>query len=92
MSTVLDLLTIHVETFTGHEEGEDDVGHPYYVASCDVIGLVADGETFEELLANLQEALAASLEDRDTLRDYGVSPDARIVLQMEIPAHYAKTA
>jgi predicted RNase H-like HicB family nuclease len=76
MQKPYDTLHIQVEHFTGQEEGEDDTGHPYYVASCDVIGLVTEGDTFEELLSNLQEALAASLEDVDTLAEYNVLPDA----------------
>ena len=80
MSNPQDTLHIQIEYFTGHEEGDDDVGHPYYVASCDVIGLVTEGDTFEELLANLQEALDVSLEKVDTLAEYNVMPDAQIFL------------
>jgi predicted RNase H-like HicB family nuclease len=92
MGNPKDTLHIQIEYFTGQEEGEDDVGHPYYVASCDVIGLITEGDTFEELLVNLQEALDASLEEIDTIAEYNVVPDARVVLQMDMPGYYAKTA
>jgi predicted RNase H-like HicB family nuclease len=91
MSEVKDTLHILVEYFTGQEEGEDDVGHPYYVASCDTIGLVTDGDTFEDLLANLREALDVCLEDTDTIAEFNVVPNPRVVLQMEMPGNHAKT-
>lgn len=90
MSKPADKLIVQVEYFTGQEEG--DIGHPYYAASCDPIGLVTDGETFEELLANLQEALAASLDGADTLAEYNVIPNPRVILHMDMPSPYAKIA
>lgn len=90
MSEAQDTLHIQIEHFTGQEEG--DVGHPYYVASCDPIGLVTDGDDFEELLANLQEALEVCLDDTDTVAEFNVIPNPRVVLHMEMPGHYAKTA
>ena len=59
-----DTLHIRVEYFTGLEE-DDGSGQPYYVASSDAIGLVTEGETFEELLVNLREVLSLCLEDGD---------------------------
>ena len=90
MSEVQDTLHIQIEHFTGQEE--DDVGHPYYVASCDPIGLVTDGSSFEELLVNLREVLELCLEDTDTVADFNVIPNPRVVLHMEMPGPYAKTA
>jgi predicted RNase H-like HicB family nuclease len=84
-------LEIQIEYFTGTEE-EDDIGHPYYVASNDTVGVVTDGETFEELLVNLKEALETAMEGEDTLALYNVAPNPRIILRMEMPGHYAKTA
>ncbi len=92
MNVVRDTLDIEIEYFTGREEGEDDAGHPYYVAACDVIGLVADGETFEELLVNIQEALDAAMEGEDTVTLYNVVPQPRIILHMEMPNPNAQAA
>ncbi len=90
MREIQDTLHVQIEHFTGEEE--DDVGHPYYVASCDAIGLVTDGSNFEELLVNLQEALAVCLEDTDTVAEFNTVPNPRVVLHMEMPGHYAQTA
>lgn len=91
MSNIADTLDIRVEYYTGLEE-DDDVGHPYYVASCSRIGLVTDGETFEELLKNVYEVLALILEDVDTVAEYQLAPDAKVVLHMELPSQHAKAA
>jgi predicted RNase H-like HicB family nuclease len=53
---------------------------------------VTEGDTFEELLANLEEALGACLMETDTIALYNLLPDARIVLHMEMPNPYAKAA
>jgi predicted RNase H-like HicB family nuclease len=71
---------------------EDDEYGPMYVATCDEIGLVTDGHTFEELQANLQEALAAALDETDTIAEFNLIPNPRILLTMELPFGYAKTA
>jgi predicted RNase H-like HicB family nuclease len=65
MGEVNDTIHVNVEYYSG--EDEDDEGVPYYVASCEEIALVTDGETFEELLANLREAINLHLEDTDTV-------------------------
>jgi predicted RNase H-like HicB family nuclease len=62
MTAPSDTLHILVEYFDGQAEG--DVGYPYYVASCDAVGLTTDGYTLEELCDNLCEALKLALEDR----------------------------
>ena len=43
MDAVSDTIHVNVEYFTGFEEGEDDVGYPYYVASCQEIVAVTEG-------------------------------------------------
>ena len=78
MSTVRDTLHVKVEYFTGFEDGDDDVGHPYYVASCEEIVAVTDGQTWGELMHNIHEMVAASLEGEDTVAVYNLVPNPRI--------------
>jgi predicted RNase H-like HicB family nuclease len=51
----------------------------YFVAGSDDLGLVTDGETLEDLLRNLREAVDLSLEDD---ADLGFSPHPHIVIRM----------
>jgi predicted RNase H-like HicB family nuclease len=92
VSKVKDTLDIEIKLFSGQEEGADDVGYPYYVATCTPVGLVTYGETFEELLSNIQEGLAAAMEGEDTVAVFNVIPTPRIILHMEMPDPYAKIA
>ncbi len=92
MSEVRDTIHIRVEYFTGFEEGEDDVGYPYYVASCAEIVAVTDGRTWGELMKNINEMLAASLEGEDTVTAYNLVPNPRVVITMELPENYAEIA
>jgi len=92
MSDVRDTIHIWVEYFTGFEEGEDDVGYPYYVASCEEIVAVTDGRTWGELMKNINEMLAASLEGEDTIVAYNLVPNPRVVITMELPENYAEIA
>ncbi len=87
-----DTLHVRVEYFTGFEAGEADVGHPYYVASCEEIVAVTDGATWSELMRNIHEMVAASLEGEDTVTVYGLVADPRIVITMELPENYAEIA
>jgi predicted RNase H-like HicB family nuclease len=87
-----DTLHVKVEYFTGFEEGQDDVGHPYYVASCEEIVAVTDGRTWNELMRNIQEMIAASLEGEDTIAVYNLKPNPRVVITMELPENYAEIA
>jgi predicted RNase H-like HicB family nuclease len=88
---VNDTLHIRVEYFTGREE-EDDAGHPYYVASCDEIVAVTEGRTWNELMANIKEMLAAALDEEDTVAAYNLAPRPRIIITMELPENYAEIA
>ena len=81
---VQDTLYIEVEYTT-----EDET--PVYIASNDVIGLVTEGESFEELLDNLKDALAACLEDIDTVQAYNLVAHPRVVLQMGLPDYAQAT-
>ena len=84
-----DTLHITVEYFDGQEEG--DVGYPYYVASCDAVGLTTDGRTLDELFSNLREVLELALDEDDTIAVYNVVPNPRINIIMELP-EYAQIA
>ncbi|MFW5692545.1 MAG: type II toxin-antitoxin system HicB family antitoxin [Chloroflexota bacterium] len=85
-----DTLHVIVEFHDGQEEG--DVGYPYYVASCQEIVAVTDGRTWGELMRNIHEMIAASLEGEDTVEVYNLVPNPRIVITMELPENYAEIA
>lgn len=90
MAEIQDTIHVRVEYFTGQDEG--DVGYPYYVASCDEIVAVTDGQTWNELMKNIREMLEASLEGEDTVAVYNLVPNPRIVVTMELPENYAEIA
>ena len=90
MNDVRDTIHVNVEYFDGQEEG--DVGYPYYVASCVEITATTDGETLDELIQNVREMIELYLEDTDTIAEFNLIPNPRIVIIMEIPENYAKTA
>ena len=90
MSQPNDTLHVTVEFYDGQEEG--DVGHPYYVASCQEIVAVTDGRTWRQLMQNIHEMIAASLEGEDTVEVYNLVPNPRIVITMELPENYAEIA
>lgn len=79
------LVTVSIEYFDGQDV--DDVGHPYFVASCDDLSFTTQGDTFEILLGNIRECLELNLHDIDSVLEYGVSPDAHVQLVMDMPEH-----
>ncbi|MEO8397223.1 MAG: hypothetical protein ABI700_29780 [Chloroflexota bacterium] len=85
MDTLKQTVYVKVEYFAGQEDG--DVGHPYYVASSDDLHFVTDGETFEELLANIRECLDLTLKDSDSVAEYHVAADAKVQLVMDFPEY-----
>ena len=87
--TVRDTLHIRVEYFDG--QGEDEDGVPYYVASCEEIVAVTDGQTWHELMQNIADMLAASFEG-ENMAVYNLTPNPRIVISMELPENYAEIA
>jgi hypothetical protein len=87
-----DILHVRVEYYTGQEEGDEDTGYPYYVASCEEIVAVTDARTWGELLKNIHEMIAASLEGEDTVAVYNLSPNPRVIITMELPENYAEIA
>lgn len=90
MSETQDTIHVTVEYFDGQEE--NDVGYPYYVASCEEIVAVTDGRTWNELLKNIGDMIAAHLENEDTVEEYGLTSNPRIVITMELPENYAEIA
>jgi predicted RNase H-like HicB family nuclease len=90
MSEIKDTIHINVEYFDGQDE--DDVGYPYYVASCQEIMGVTDGRTWNELMKNIRELIAVALDEDDTITMYNLVPNPRIVISMELPENYAEIA
>jgi len=88
MTEARDTLHVRVEYFTGFEEGDNDVGHPYYVASCEEIVAVTDGRTWSELMRNIHEMISASVNKKDATANYNLIPNPRIVITMELPENY----
>ena len=58
-------------------------GERYYVAECVEIAVVTQGETLDETLANLQEAVALHLEGEDPA-DFGLMPNPSVLVTMEL--------
>lgn len=85
-----DTLHVIVEYFDG--QGEEDDGHPYYVASCQEIVAVTDGRTWGELMRNIHEMIDASIEGEDTVALYNLVPNPRVVITMELPENCAEIA
>lgn len=89
MTKVRDTLHVFIEYYDG--QNEDD-GKPYYVASCVEIPGVTDGETWHDLLHNIQEMIAAVLEGEDTVAVYNMVSNPRVIITMELPENYAEIA
>ena len=68
--------TIQVRIFRGEKK---------YVADCVDLPVVTQGETLDELVANIREAIALHLQDED-LDDLGLADDPTIVATMELEA------
>lgn len=58
-------------------------GERYYVAECVEIAVVTQGETLDETLANLREAVALHLEGEDPAQ-FGLVPNPTILVTMEL--------
>ena len=85
MGNPKDTVHININFYDGRAEG--DVGHPYYVASCAELHFVTDGPTFEELMTNVRECLELCLHDTDSITEYGIRPDAKVKLIMDMPEY-----
>ena len=84
MGNMRDTIYVTVEHFEGDEHDA-----AYYVASSDELSLVTDGETFEALLKNLQEAVSLILEE-NVRPDFDLLPNPSLVIVMRLPESYAK--
>lgn len=58
-------------------------GEQFYVAECLEIGVVTQGSTFDETIANLREAVALHLEGED-LASMELAPDPTILVTTEL--------
>lgn len=79
---LLDTVHFAVEFHDGTDP--EDEGMPYFVASCLEFTIVTGGESFEELMTNIRDALGLFLKDEDTVAEYNVIPAPRIVLNVEM--------
>jgi len=58
-------------------------GDKYYVAECLEIGVVTQGRTLDETMANLREAVALHLEGED-LADFDLAPNPSLLVTLEL--------
>lgn len=68
--------TIHVHGALADSTEDEEYG-AVYAASCEEISVITDGRTFDELLANLREAISLHLEGVDTVAEFNV-PNPKI--------------
>ncbi|MDO8490636.1 MAG: type II toxin-antitoxin system HicB family antitoxin [Dehalococcoidia bacterium] len=62
-------------------------GDTHYIAECLDIAVVTQGQTLNEVMSNLQEAVALHLDGED-LAELGLAPNPTILVTMELePAH-----
>ena len=62
-------------------------GETQYVAECLEIPVVTQGVTLDEVIANLQEAVALHLEGED-LQELGLAPNPSVLVTLECePVH-----
>jgi predicted RNase H-like HicB family nuclease len=58
-------------------------GETHYVAECLEAPVVTQGQTLDDTIANVQEAIALHLEDED-LAELGLAPNPAILVTMEL--------
>jgi predicted RNase H-like HicB family nuclease len=66
-------------------------GEKRYVAECVEIAVVTQGETLDETVANLREAIALHLEG-ETLADWGLADEPTLSVTLELEPAYAQTS
>jgi len=64
-------------------------GEEHWVARCIDIDIVTQGETVEEVIKNLKEAVSLHLEGED-LSEYNLSPNPSLLITMELEYAMAK--
>ncbi|MDG2991930.1 type II toxin-antitoxin system HicB family antitoxin [Candidatus Synechococcus calcipolaris G9] len=60
-----------------------------YIAECLEISVVTQGETLDEVVKNLQEAIALHLEGED-LAEFGLVDDPSVLVTFELQPSYAE--
>ncbi|MGB6838407.1 MAG: type II toxin-antitoxin system HicB family antitoxin [Dehalococcoidia bacterium] len=58
-------------------------GETFYVAQCVEIGVVTQGRTLDETVANLQEAVSLHMEGEDPA-DFGLVPNPTLLVTIEL--------
>ena len=58
-------------------------GEEHYVAECLEIAVVTQGKTLDEVVRNLQEAVALHLEGEDPA-EFGLAPDPSLLITLEL--------
>jgi predicted RNase H-like HicB family nuclease len=71
---------IHVSIYRGDESG--------YVAECQEIAVITQGQTLDEVTANLSEAVALHLEDEDP-QQFGLTAQPKLQISLELEPAYA---
>ena len=59
-----------------------------YVAECTEIAVVTQGQTLDQVVSNLQEAVSLHLDGED-LADFGLVPQPTILISLELQLEYA---
>ena len=59
-----------------------------YVAECTEIAVVTQGQTLDQVVSNLQEAVFLHLDGED-LADFGLVPQPTILISLELQLEYA---
>ena len=70
----MDTIYVRVEYST-----EDEEAGPVYIASNDDLMFTTDGQTFEEMIQNVREAIALCMEDDKLVVELGLIPNPQIV-------------
>lgn len=63
---------------------EDEEYGPVYIASCLELDVVTHGRTIDELVGNLREAIAQLLEGVDTIAQYNLVSNPRIMMMLMV--------
>lgn len=71
---------IHVSIYRGDAQG--------YIAECQEIAVITQGQTLDEVTANLTEAVALHLEDEDP-HTFGLMPQPTLQISLELLPVYA---
>lgn len=79
MITVREVVHVCAEYST-----EDEEYGPVYVASCLELDIVTYGKTLDDLLDNVRNAIALHLEGVDTVTEYNLVPNPRLMIMLMV--------